>query len=293
MRDERLPMCSVRYATACGWMTALTLALIALSTTSALRLGQRALWLFRDFRPSGDWREGVFLLLHEGWLAASALLRVLLGIGALGLRLQRKSAGRLLYRVESWESRLNGLLALLLAALAGGLIALAVRYRLSITVIGVLSLVGLASVIGLLVARQFHKNMAKVLADVNHSLPRGQFQRGGGVRRHVQSQASLLTLISLVPTLVVVLEGAAGLWLFQTIAQLFGAAAAGEVKRLLWGGATSVVAMYGVEAAQQVLTAAAYALSVPLYGRYMRAHDEKPPKRLFRSKAANGAAPSA
>lgn len=49
----------------------------------------------------------------------------------------------------------------------------------------------------------------------------------------------------------------------------------------LTAGPTSVVSMYGLELIEMGLGVGAYAVTALLYGRYMHAHDEKTPGRLF------------
>ena len=63
---DRMP-CSVQRVTRSALFRLLMVLLILSGGLSAVRLGQRLLWLLTDFQPLGLWQEAVFLMIQAVW----------------------------------------------------------------------------------------------------------------------------------------------------------------------------------------------------------------------------------
>lgn len=241
---------------------------------SGLRLCQRLMWLLLDFQPLGTWVEASFLFFREGAVFLSQTLVMLTAFAALKLLVGR-GGGRLLYRVEHLRATLSLWKAVLYLAVTGVLIWLCVRYRMSITTLGVLGAVGAVFLLVQLFARCFHRNVSRILADVNMSNRRGSFLLGGGVQCLLQLQSMVLLVASALPVVFVMMQGAVVMWLVNFLSPILGASLTDQMRSALLGGGTSVFSMYGVELLQSLLQMAELALVITLYGVYEQAHEFK------------------
>ncbi len=269
-----LPPCSVRRVTRAPAFAGLA-ALMTISGVLALvRIAQRLKWLLFDFQPLGTWQEALFLLLQEGGILLGNLVVMFSAGGAVRLfASQQPGGGRLLYRVERIRASLSLLGLLLVTAVTVLLVWAAAHYRTPVTVIGIVSAVGIAVVFVLGVSCRFHTNVARMLADVNASFRQGSFHMGGGVDCFLKWQCIVLMIALAVPTVLVLVEGAGVMWLIGLIEPLVGRSLVEELQRAFTGGFTSVSTMYGMECLQYLLQIAQLALVWVLYGTYRRAHD--------------------
>lgn len=269
-----LPPCSVFRVTRSPYFGLLTLLMTVSGVLAGARMFQRLCWLLFNFKPLGFWWEAAFLLVQEGAGALTGMLSILAAIGALRLLTRQQTAGgRMLYRVQRIRASLAFFALLLVTALTALLLWGAVHYRMSVTVIAVVSIVGLTAVFLLSVVSRFYTNTAKMLADVNGSFRQGSFTMGGGVDCLLRWQVSVLSVSLLVPAALALVEGSGLLWLIQWIKPIVGNALARELQTLLTGSYTSVYSMYGLECLQYLLQIGQLALVGLLYGVYRKAHD--------------------
>ena len=268
---DRMP-CSVQRVTCSALFRLLMVLLILSGGLSALRLGQRLLWLLTDFQPLGLWQEAVFLMLQEGGLALEGTLTMLTALGAVAM-LTGRGGGRLLYRLERFRGWVALVGLLLCLGVTGALLWVCVRYRMSVTVLGIVGGAGLALTLVQGFRRSLHRNVGRILADVNMSVRRGSFVLGGGVQCCLRTQCFVLLLAAAVPAVLVMLQGAVVLWLTGFLQPVLGSDVTARLRDALTGSPTGVFSMYGVELLQSLLRMAELAVLGGLYGVYERAHD--------------------
>lgn len=258
----------------------LAMVLAGLGTLSVIRALQRLQWLMVEFRPAGLPFERPLMALTEGSAFLSAALGVLLALSAVLLPIAARRGAGLMRMTLSVHSALSLLAALGLACVTAGGAWVCVHYRLSVTLLGYTVVLGVLIVIAMLIRWRYFHNASRVAGDIAATIRRGgSFAQGRGVRCHIQTQAMLLAMITLIPVAVVLLGGAALAWgINQMLRPVIGAVAADELLRLLSHSATSPMAMYAVECAEGALRSLALLLTIPVYRAYMRAHREQPPR---------------
>lgn len=272
--SHELGRCSVFRVTRAPSFRALVLLMTLSGALCAVRLVQRLWWLLFDFQPLGFWWEAVLLLVQEGVGFLSGVLTILAAAGVILLySRQRVGGGRLLYRVQRIRATLMLLSLLLVTALTALLLWGAAHYRMSVTVIAVVSAFGIAAVVVLGTTCRFYTNTARILADLNGSFRQGRFTMGGGVECLFRAQCTVLMAALCVPAALVLVEGAGIVWLLDFIKPVIGSTMTNELRAMLMRPVTGVYGMYGVECLQYLLSIAQLALAARLYGVYRRAHD--------------------
>lgn len=268
----------VSHVTASPLLTLLSLVLTLRGMISLVRIAQRLQWLIFDFQPLGHWAEVVFMVVVQGAIFIGNLLSLLMMIAVLRLRFAHSPRrGRMLYRLCNLLKVLYTLGLLLSLSVTGLAVYGAVHYRLPSLWIAIPSVIGALLILITWTSRMYHKNLARVMVDINHSLKTGQFQRGRSVSCFLKTQSWLLSLCSLIPMAILLLWGVISVWLLQNLRELLGTLLVDQLLAELSGSLTSPFAMYGLELLEMGLTVLAYALTALLYARYQGAHDERLP----------------
>ena len=246
---------------------------VLIAAVMLFRVGQRVLWLLRDFKPNGTVWEAVLLAIHESYILVSAVIAVLLAWFILRLLLGHDPGAchrlRALERILGW---LQLLLAVLSLGLTGTLVYFSLHYRLSVQVIGWIGVLGAFVTIVFLVGWRFHRNIVRVLTETAILLRRGSFPYDEGIKSLLPLQCMVLTAVQLIPLVCALLQAslvnAAARLVTETIPILPRSA----LTSLLGTGLTGIGSMYAVETIQGVLQAGVYVLCIPVYHLYRGAH---------------------
>lgn len=272
MARPALARCSVQRVTHSALYRLLMVLLMLSGLLAALQLGQRMLWLLRDFQPLGLWQEALFLAVREGYLALMAALTLAEGLFAAGM-LADRAGHRMMYRLLRLRTRLTDAGLVLCLACGALLTWLCVRYRVSITVLGTVDAVMLVLLLVQLFRRRLYANLARMLADISKSRQRGSFVLGGGVQCLLRLQCLVLCAAAAIPVALVMLQGAAVAWLLNFLQPLLGATLTDQLRGMLNSGVTGAFSMYGVEVLASLLRMGALLAVAGVYGIYERAHE--------------------
>lgn len=272
MTRPPLARCSVQRVTHSALYRLLMVLLMLSGLLAALQLGQRMLWLLRDFTPLGLWQEAVFMALQEGYIALMASLTLAEGLFAAGM-LTGRAGHLMMYHLLRLRVHLTDLGLLLCLACGALLTWLCVRYRVSVTVLGAADGVMLVLLLVRFFRRRLYANLSRILADINKSRQRSSFVLGGGVQCFLKLQCLVLCVAAAVPAALVLLQGAIAAWLLNFLQPVLGAALTGQLRDMLNGGFTGAVSMYGVEILVSLLKAAELLVLAGVYGIYEKAHE--------------------
>lgn len=199
MMNVSLPMMGVL------WL--LTAMLALRGAVEGFRLAQRLLWLTAEFRPLRLPYEREFMLCHEGLMLCGAVLSVLTAFAVALFALRRSIRTlRFLRRLMSFRRVCAHLAGWLCLAGAGALCWLCSYYRLSVQLVGMVGLMGLALFVLFMFEARFFYRLRMILLDVGVGMRTGGMV-GRGRWRMFPLQALVTALFRLVPVVLTACMG--------------------------------------------------------------------------------------
>lgn len=225
------------------------------------------MWLTTEFRPLRLAYEREFMIAYEG-LAFIHMMAVTFTAIALicfaarrslltGMRLRRMlNIRRILCHFAAWIS----------VAVAGGICFLCVHYRLTVTVLGLVGLIGAGLFVLFMFKARFFHNCDRMITDLRIAIARNNMYRGSGLYCAFFLQVMVVFLFQLVPVAMVLLEAR----ILDAVATALPLVTKDTLRQLMGTGMTGAGQMYLVDGLRSVLGGFACLMSYGLYLQYKK-----------------------